>query len=1613
MEKERALQPGTRARPTGPTTIRPQRQASSEIESFYSELAFTSMGLDRKPRLGRRDRKWRLLRPLPFFVSLLLPMLFPTTGLAAGPCGPPVTSVIACENSLPGDPPSDWQVNGIGDTSIQGFATSMSVNVGDTVTFKINTPASSYHIDILRLGYYGGSGARKIASNIQPSAKLPQSQPACLTNSTTGLIDCGNWGVSASWTVPSNAVSGIYIAHLVRNDTGGSSQIPFVVRDDSSHSDILLSTSDSTWEAYNAYGGNSLYTCTVSCPPGNPLAYKAAYAVSYNRPFDGAFTTDGGASYLFYAEYQMVRFLEANGFDVSYTTSSDVDRAGSLLLNHKLFVSSGHDEYWSAGQRANVTAARDAGVNLAFFSGNEVFWKTRWAPSNDGSNTPYRTLVTYKETHFDAPTDPQDPPTWTGTWRDPRFSPPGDGGKPENALTGQFFIVNSGTTDIQVPSQYAKLRFWRNTAAAKLTSGQTLTLGKNIGTLGYEWDEDPDNGFRPPGLLDMSSTTAAAQVFTDYGSTVANGTATHHLTLYRAPSGALVFGAGTVQWAWGLDDTNAWASSGPPGGSTPDPTMQQATVNLFADMGAQPASLLAGLTAASASSDTTPPTSTISSPARGAAIQDGASVTISGTATDAGGGVVAGVEVSTDGGGTWHPATLTTPAGASVNWSFSWIAHGNPTTTILSRAADDSGNIEAPSAGSSVTVNCPCSLWGTNTTPLDAVDSGDPNSTEVGMRFTTDTFGTITGMRFYKVSTNTGTHVGSLWSSSGQLLAQATFSGETGSGWQQVNFSQPVPVTPNTTYVVSYHAPSGHYTQTETYFYPNPAPEPDGGSIVDSAPLHALRSSGSSVNGVFAYSSGSTFPTSTYNAENYWVDPVFSPSGPPGQVTGVSAVAGNASANVSWSAPSTGGPSTSYVVTPYIGTTAQSTTTVTGSPAPTSAKISGLTNGTAYTFTVTAVNPNGSGPPSAASNAVTPSSAIVTPAFVQQATGHTGGAASLAVTPPGNITAGNRLIVLAGVWSAAGATTSSVTDSAGNSYVELLHFKASDGTEMSVWSAPIISGGGTRPAVSVKTTSSADIGAAVSEYSGLSPVSDASVVDQMNTASGTTSGAASVASGATPATTSGNDLALGMYIDSGFGNALTPGAGYTQRANISGASDMDLLSEDQLLPSSGATPNATVGTGLSTVWLMATVALKAATASGPTAPAAPTGVSATAGNGSATVSWSAPANGGSPITSYTITPYIGTTAQTSTTITGSPPSTSTTITGLTNGTAYTFTVTATNSIGTGSPSSASTSVTPTAPTAPAAPTGVAATAGNGTATVSWTAPSNGGSPITSYTITPFIGLTAQTPTTISGSPPATSTTISGLTNGTTYTFVVTATNAVGTGPPSATSNAVTPTAATPTPAFVQQVSKHSTAVTSVAVTPASNITAGNRIVVLVGIWASTNPTAKTVTDSAGNTYVEVLHFKASDGTEMSVWTAPITKGGGTKPTITVTPTAKADVGVAALEYSGLSTVADATAVDQTATNTGATGSAGAVSSGATPATTAGNELALGLYADSGFGDSLTAGNGFTSRTNVSNTSDIELLAEDQLVALGAKPNASAGTGASTTWLMSTVIFKHG
>lgn len=754
------------------------------------------------------------------------------------------TNAIVLENMLPGTPESEWLID-FHDPTIEGYAAQFSVDNGQRVDFKINTDSTNYRIEIYRIGYYGGAGARRVAT-IERNLTAPQVQPVPLFDPTRRLVDAGNWSVSASWDVPADAVSGVYFARLERLDgQGGANMIPFIVRDDENPSDITFQTSDTTWQAYNWWGGYNLYGGIDQ--PGRD---GRASAVSYNRPFitrDGGFAA-GPQDFIFSVEYPTIRWLEQNGYDVNYISGIDTARSGAQLLNSEVFLSVGHDEYWSAGQRSNVEAARDAGVNLAFLSGNEVYWEVRWENSIDGTGTPFKTMVSYKERWDRANTDTNGT---TSTWRDFQLG----SGRPENALTGTIFTVDSYRLDtITIPYNLSNFRFWSNTAVDDIQPGQVYSLVPNL--LGYEWDSDLDNGYRPAGLIQLSSTTVdvPSQLLLDYGNTVGAGTASHSLTLYRAPSGALVFGAGTVYWSWGLDANHD-------NEITPtDPNVQQAMVNLFADMGVQPATLMASLAAATQTTDNTRPTTTITSPATSPSYIAGQPITINGTATDGGGGIVAVVEVSTDGGTTWHRAT------GFENWSYTWTPLANGSYTIRSRAVDDSVNMEVPGAGRTISVG-PAPVW--SLIPQSATPevqlSSDAAFVNLGVSFTSSQAGTIAGLRYYKSLGDGGEHVGSLWTSTGTLLASATFTGETASGWQTVTFDNPVSIAAGTTYVASYRS-SGHYPYTLGYF----------DSPVTNGPLTAG-------DGYFTYGVSNTFPTTATNGTSYFVDVIFTPLNTPNQ----------------------------------------------------------------------------------------------------------------------------------------------------------------------------------------------------------------------------------------------------------------------------------------------------------------------------------------------------------------------------------------------------------------------------------------------------------------------------------------------------------------------------------------------------------------------------------------------------------------------------------------------------------------------------------------------------------------------------------------------------------
>ena len=750
---------------------------------------------------------------------------------------------IVLENQLPGTPQSAWEAGDGG--TIEGFAEEFSVEPGQTVHFKIDIASGSpqpFTVKIYRIGWYQGNGARFIAD--LGNTLTGELQTTTTHDEATGRTDCSNWPRSAAWNVPADAVPGVYIARMDCPNVGGSAILLFVVTDPvaSLNADLLFKTSDATWQAYNPYGENNFYIAAIPVP-----GYAHATKVSYQRPLH----LRGDKSNFFNAEYPMIRWLERNGYDVSYTTDQAISRDNTPLTPSKcrVFLSVGHDEYWSAEARTRVETARNNGVHLAFFSGNEVYWKTRWEDN-------FQTLVCYKEGSMGelgcgTKCDPL-PNVWTGLWRDgcqPDYAA-NDGCNPEGSLSGQMSWTQS-IGSIKVPDVYKNLRFWKNTAVESLPPGGTLTLP--YGTLGNEWDPEQFTENYPPHRTVLSNTLQTSHI--------------HKMSLFRHANGALVFGAGTMQWAWGLDANHDLNTATPP--VQPESRdMQQATLNLLFDMGVSPATKQADLILPSALNDVTPPTSVILSPFHGANVAGG-SVTVSGNAVDNGGGALGGVEVSVDGGLTWNVAD------GLEDWSYTFSPSGYGTINIQVRAWDEFGNVETvgslPSANSiAVSLTGPFNYSVFNQTyPQQApLFVNDAIGVELGMKFRSSIPGYITGLKYYKGADVTGVHIGHLWDNNGNLLASETFVDETAFGWQTVPLSNPVLIQPNTTYVVSYFSPDGKYEKTVSFF----------NQSIQNGYLTGLASGTDGGNGVYVYNDSPAFPTETSVASNYWADVIMTPS---------------------------------------------------------------------------------------------------------------------------------------------------------------------------------------------------------------------------------------------------------------------------------------------------------------------------------------------------------------------------------------------------------------------------------------------------------------------------------------------------------------------------------------------------------------------------------------------------------------------------------------------------------------------------------------------------------------------------------------------------------------
>lgn len=428
------------------------------------------------------------------------------------------SSPIGIENAVPGS--AGWKLvsNGL----ITGYADTTSVGVRETVRFAVSTMSASFKLDIYRLGWYAGAGGRLMLS----VDSIPGSDqghwigktfgvagcPTCEADPVTGLIDA-NWAWSYSLTIPPSWTSGLYIARLttIRGDRGS---IPFVVRDDDSKTNFLAVLPVNTWQAYNYWGGNSLYT-SVGVGGSKLTAGKRAVKVSFNRPYVSPAPTP--------QDLDVIAFLERFGYDVSYATDIDIDRNPIILARHHLYISIGHDEYWSKAMRDETEAARDRGLSLAFLGGNDVYWQARY--ESDAAGTPRRTLVVYRSTSLDpaASTDPQ---TTTVTWADPYVN------RPQNGLTGTLF--SNGYPRVPEP--------WRLAISAPtwLTEGTNLRPGDMIPGLEQgECDRSQPNDSSPPSL----------QVLGDAHFTASGGDPERcETTWYQTNYQSAVFSAGDTGW---------------------------------------------------------------------------------------------------------------------------------------------------------------------------------------------------------------------------------------------------------------------------------------------------------------------------------------------------------------------------------------------------------------------------------------------------------------------------------------------------------------------------------------------------------------------------------------------------------------------------------------------------------------------------------------------------------------------------------------------------------------------------------------------------------------------------------------------------------------------------------------------------------------------------------------------------------------------------------------------------------------------------------------------------------------------------------------------------------
>jgi hypothetical protein len=429
--------------------------------------------------------------------------------------------------------------------------------------------------------------------------------------------------------------------------------------------------------------------------------------------------------------------------------------------------------------------------------------------------------------------------------------------RPENALTGTAYKSNSGSFALRIPSALGRFRLWRETTVAREPAGRAAVLGTSL--IGYEFDEDLDNNWRPPGLIRLSRTAVDVdQYLMDDGTQVGPARAVHSVTMYRAASGSLVFSAGTIQWSFGLGMLHV----GEPDGSSatvrrtePIPAIQQATLNVLADMGARASTPLPGLVATEPSVDQSAPTVVIDYPLQHARVR-GPFALVRGRARDID-GHVASVEYSSDRGRTWHPVH-----GRDM-WKIRVPLVGSGRRAVLVRGVDDSANAGRPSTVQ-FTSTCPCSATiAMEPSVLRESDRAARHGVEIGTVFTVHRGMRLRALRFYQGPGTPPPALLRLWSRGGELLWEAKPDGDIADGvrdrgWHVIPVRPMVRLARQHRYVASALVESGGYAVSP--------------HVLDNGPIR--RRPISLVSGVFRYGTDQRMPTATFAGSLYPVDPV-------------------------------------------------------------------------------------------------------------------------------------------------------------------------------------------------------------------------------------------------------------------------------------------------------------------------------------------------------------------------------------------------------------------------------------------------------------------------------------------------------------------------------------------------------------------------------------------------------------------------------------------------------------------------------------------------------------------------------------------------------------------